>query len=138
MTYKTITLCRKVGGCGTLYALFLEDDGAFYRLQLKGAMSRSTPCGEAWLSPMAKILTFAMRRSIFEGSVQRGIIKQLRHERCNNCPPNKDHVVSCADAIGSMVEEYLRMKQPHLVGSLASDYQEVQMNDHATLTSPGF
>jgi hypothetical protein len=53
-------------------------------------------------------LTFALRRSLWEGTTQRGIIKHLQHQRCPSAVPNKDHIVSCSDAIGRCVLEYLK------------------------------
>lgn len=111
--YPNIGLSRKVGQCGRLHAIFAEHEGKFFRLFLKGAMNKSTPCGDAWLVPISNLITFALRRGLKEGMgvVERGIIKQLCGERCNTVIPNEARVCSCADAIGKMVKEYLTMKK---------------------------
>lgn len=112
----SITIAQKVGSCGTIYCIFVEGgEGEFKKLFIKGAMGKNTPCGESWLEPIAKILTFALRRSLFEGTVDRGIIRQLKGVRCNNISPNKDHIISCSDAIASILVKYLLLRHPHLV-----------------------
>lgn len=113
---RSVTLAQRVGSCGTIYCIFVEGtEGEFKRLFIKGAMGKNTPCGEAWLEPIAKILTFALRRSLFEGSVDRGIIRQLRGVRCNNIAPNGDHITSCPDAIAKILTRYLLDRYPHLI-----------------------
>ncbi len=104
---------RKVG-CGAIYCIFVEDEGAFYNLIIKGDNAKETPCGESWLNAMGRILTYALRRSIWEGDTQRAIVKQLLNNRCNMAAANKDHIVSCPDAIGRMVLEYLKARGLHI------------------------
>ena len=85
----------------------MEDDNAFHKLFIKGDPDKM-PCGGCWLEAMARILTYALRRGIWEGTVNDGVIKQLLNIRCNTLPPNEAHVLSCADAIGKCVQEYLK------------------------------
>lgn len=108
LDYKpSITISRRI--CkGHIYCTFVEgSQGEFHRMFLKGNMARETPCGESWLEPLAKILTFSIRRAVWEGTIHKGIIKHLQGQRCNSMPPNKDHVCSCTDAIAKCLEEYL-------------------------------
>ena len=107
--FDSLTLSRKVG-CGQIYCIFNEDEGAFDNLIIKGDNAKEIPCGEAWMNTMAKILTYALRRSVWEGDTKRAIVKQLLNHRCNNVFPNKEHIVSCPDAIGRMVLEYLKSR----------------------------
>ena len=107
--YDTITIQKKVG-CGNLYVLFLENEGAFHRVFVKGNMAKTSPCGESWLSAIARLVTYSLRRSIWEGTTKRAIIKQLMYERCPAAIPNKEHIVSCSDAIGRAVLQYCEMK----------------------------
>jgi len=136
METKPSTTIRKRICKGHIYCTFVEGrEGEFNRLELKGNMSRETDCGESWLQPMAKLLTFSLRRAIWEGTTERAIIKHLKGHRCNSMPPNKDHVCSCTDAICKCIEEYF-VTHPIAKGSLASDYQTVSTTDHSTLTNP--
>jgi len=107
--FNATTMFRKVG-CGAIYCIFNEDEGAFYNIEIKGDNAKETPCGESWFNSMSKILTYALRRSVWEGDTQRAIVKQLLGNRCNMISPNKDHIVSCSDAIGKMVLEYLKAR----------------------------
>ena len=106
--YNTITI-RKNVGCGSIYCLFLEEeDGEFSRLMIRGDMAKECPCGESWMNSMATLLTFALRRSLWEGTTERGIIKHLMFQTCPSVIPNKEHIVSCSDAVGRCVLEYLK------------------------------
>jgi len=104
---EALTFAKSVG-CGMIYCIFEEREGAFHKLRIRGDAEKETPCGEAWFRPVASLLTFALRRSIFEGITMRAIVKQLQHQRCPSAVPNKDHIVSCSDAIGRCVLEYLK------------------------------
>jgi thiazole synthase ThiGH ThiG subunit len=116
--YLTYTIKKRVG-CGAVYCLFMEDEGAFYKLFVKGNNAKETPCGEAMLNTLAKILTFALRRGFWEGSIDRGILKQLKNERCNMAVPNKEGVVSCADAIGKAVSDYIQIRAKNEISAKA-------------------
>jgi hypothetical protein len=108
--YDSITMSRKVG-CGNIYCIFSESDGEFYNLIIKGDNAREADCGESWLNAMAAILTYALRRSIPEGHSYRAIIKHLENHRCQKSVPNAEHIVSCSDAIGKMVLEYVKARE---------------------------
>ena len=107
--YPTITISKPVG-CGTIYCLFAEDEDTFYKLFIRGDMARECPCGEAWLNSIAKLITFALRRSIWEGSTKEGVIKQLLGQRCPSAIANKEHILSCPDAIARAVLEYSKSR----------------------------
>ena len=107
--YPSITISKKVG-CGNIHLVFMEDEGAFYNLLIFGDMSKECPCGDSWFKSIARLLTFSLRRSIWEGTTRKGIVKQLLNQRCANATPNKDNIVSCADAIARAVLEYAKTK----------------------------
>lgn len=107
--FESITIHRKIG-CGNIYCIFVENDGDFMYLIIKGDNAKEAPCGEVWFSAMGRILTYALRRSIYEGDSKRAIVKQLLNNRCNMIIPNAEHIVSCPDAIGKMVLEYLKAR----------------------------
>lgn len=104
---NNITIAKPVG-CGTIYCIFTERGDSFNRLFIKGDMAKSCPCGESWLNSLAALLTFSLRRSIWEGTTNKAIVKHLMFQRCPSAVANKDHIVSCADAIGRCVLEYLK------------------------------
>lgn len=105
--YPTLTIKKQVG-CGSVYTIFLEESGAFKRIMIRGDMCKEAPCGSSWFDALAAILTFSLRRALWEGTVDKGIIKHLKNHRCNMALPNKEHISSCPDAIGKAVEQYLR------------------------------
>ena len=109
--YKTLTFCKYVG-CGKIYVLFLEDDDIFYRLDIRGDMEKSTDCGQVWFNSIARILTYALRHGLWEGTAEEGIIKQLCHktDKCYGYVPNEEHILHCADAIGRTVNEYVKAR----------------------------
>jgi len=108
-TYDAITFHRAVG-CGNIYCIFNEKDDEFYNLIIKGDNAREAPCGEVWLNAMAAILTYALRRAVNEVNAKRAIVKHLLNHRCHMAIPNREHITSCADAIGRMVLEYIKSK----------------------------
>jgi len=110
MDYKTTTIAKKVGSCGNIYCLFLEDEDAFHKVQIKGDIGKM-PCGGAWLEGMARILTYSLRRGLWEGSAYSGIVKQLKGIRCNSLVPNEEKICSCADAIGKALDDYLKIQE---------------------------
>jgi len=107
--YDALTMHRKVG-CGSVFVIINEVEGVFYNIIIKGDNAKETPCGESWLNAMAAILTYALRQSIWEGTAQEAIVKHLKNHRCSMAVPNKEHIVSCSDAIGRCVLEYLKAR----------------------------
>jgi hypothetical protein len=78
-------------------------------------MSKETDCGDSWIAPMSGILTFAIRRALAEEelgiddtSLTNGIIKQLKHHKCNKRSIGKSE--SCADAIGKMIVRFMEIE----------------------------
>jgi len=108
-TNPAITLAKKVA-CGHIYCIFNEKEDVFDKLLIRGDMAKNCPCGESWLNSIAKLITYAMRRSIWEGNTKEGIIKQLLNQRCPASVPNKEHIVSCSDAIAKCVLEYSKSR----------------------------
>src|SRR3990167_6053920 len=103
--YESLTIEKKIG-CGNVYLIFIEDEDTFHRLFIRGDMAKECPCGESWFNAVAKLLTFALRRSFNEDNTKEAIIKQLLGHRCSIVIPNKEHIISCSDAIAKAVLEY--------------------------------
>lgn len=104
--------------CGSIYLIIDERGGKFFRLGLKGSMTKECPCGAAWLDSMAGILTFGLRRAFAiedreerHGDLFIGIIKQLKNQRCNN-----ESVVakSCVHQISDVLSKYIKTVESHI------------------------
>lgn len=106
--FNSITFSKKVG-CGRIYVIINESEGAFDNLIIRGSNAKEATCGEVWMNAMAKILTYALRRSVWEGTTRRAIVKQLLNHKCYGLP-NEDKTTSCPDAIGKIVLEYLKAR----------------------------
>lgn len=107
--YESLTITKEVG-CGNVYLIFTEDEHLFHKLFIRGDMAKECPCGESFLNAIAKLLTYALRRSFEEENVKEAIIKQLLGHRCSMIIPNKEHIVSCSDAIAKAVLEYAKSR----------------------------
>ena len=70
------------------------------------ASSKDNNCAVAFLEAMSDILTFAVRRIRNRHEAQ-AIVKNLRQHKCLNCPPNAEHLTSCSDALGVVLQEVL-------------------------------
>jgi hypothetical protein len=68
--------------------------------------TKDNECGCSFLDSLADLLTFSIRRirNIHES---RAICKNLRMHRCNKVKPNREHITSCADALGRVLEKEL-------------------------------
>ncbi len=106
--FNSITISKTVG-CGKIYCIFNESEDVFDNLIIKGSNAKEALCGEVWMNAMAKILTYALRRSVWEGTTKRAIVKQLLGHRCY-ASPNKDKTTSCVDAIARCVLEYSKSR----------------------------
>jgi hypothetical protein len=130
MTTKTITeeigverpsiTIQKQVGCGHLYLTFIElKSGKFYKLLIDGTMTKESPCGSSWLNAIARVLTYAIRRTTEEDeknghkelkktSLWHGIIKQLIGHNCNRRSMVTE--TSCVGAIASGIKDYIKRK----------------------------
>lgn len=124
--YKNITIMKNVG-CGELSCVFEEDEGAFHRLRIvlrgekkfivcpdckKEIIGEYKHCEEIWFDVASKIITFGLRRGIWEGTFEQGLLKHLLNKtfKCKRYTPNKDNICSCPDAIGESVSKYCQMR----------------------------
>lgn len=68
--------------------------------------TKENTCATSFIESLSDMLTFAIRRIRNKHEAQ-AIIKNLRWQKCLNCPPNKDHTTSCSDAVGQVLQEVL-------------------------------
>ena len=106
-TYKSRTYKKRT--CKDIYITiaYREDDPKkidFVRIQ---ATSKDNNCAVSFLEAFSDMLTFAIRR-IRNKHEAEAIVKNLRFHKCLNCPPNKDHIQSCSDAVGQVLEQVLK------------------------------
>ncbi len=68
--------------------------------------TKTNNCPNSFFEALADTLTFSIRRIRNNFEAQQ-ICKNLRYHKCLACPPNKNHITSCSDAIGQVLEEVL-------------------------------
>jgi hypothetical protein len=124
--YESLSINKKVG-CGEVCCIFEEDEKAFHKLRiiLNGAKEfvkcphckkeiegEYKHCEEIWFDIAAKIITFGLRRGIWEGTIESGLIKHLINKtfKCKRYTPNRENICSCPDAIGESVSKYCLMR----------------------------
>jgi hypothetical protein len=99
---------RKWTPCGNIYiqVAFKADSPDKIDYILIDGGNKEIDCGKSWLQSLADILTFSIRRIRNQHEAD-AIVKNMRGHRCNKYVPNKDHVGSCVDAIGQVLETLL-------------------------------
>ena len=124
--YETISISKKVG-CGDICCMFEEDEKTFHKLTIVLHGTRETlkcphcdkeiegeykHCEDIWFVIASKIITYGLRRGIWEGTIERGLLKHLINKtfKCKRYIPNKDHICSCPDAIGEIITKYGHMR----------------------------
>ena len=104
-TYKKTT-------CKDIYVsiAYKEDDPKKIDYIRINSSSKDNNCAVSFMEALSDTLTFAIRR-IRNVHEAKAIIKNLRHHKCLNCPANQDHITSCADAIGQILEKEFEKQQ---------------------------
>lgn len=101
MTYKKKT-CRDL----YIHVSYRTDEPEKIDYIIISASSKDNNCAVSFLQTLADMTSFAIRRIRNEYEA-RAIIKNLRYQKCLQCPPNRDHACSCSDALGQVLEEVL-------------------------------
>lgn len=103
---KSITYKKRT--CKDLYisVVYRTDEPEKIDYVLVSASSKDNNCAVSFLQTLADMTSFAIRRIRNEHEA-RAIIKNLRFQKCLQCPPNKDHTCSCSDALGQVLEQVL-------------------------------
>lgn len=97
---------RKTLPCGKLYiCLNYKPDGKIDYIKTYSG-KQDNDCGGSFCEAISDLLTFAIRRIRNEHEAK-AIIKTLRYHKCNKIVANADHLTSCADAIGQVLEKEL-------------------------------
>lgn len=100
---------RKVLPCLTLYVCInYKEDKKIDYIKIYGGQHGEVGCGETFFQALSDLLTFSIRRIRNEHEAK-AIIKTLRYHKCNKRIPNEEHLTSCADAIGQVLEKELSL-----------------------------
>lgn len=109
---------RKNTGCGNIYIIVgyyndPEKHGKIELILING--DKENRCGNSFFNTCADDLTFMIKR-IRNHHEAIAICKNYRFHRCNNIKPSEDHVVSCVDAIGQVIQTELNVTDKELWG----------------------
>ena len=97
---------KKTLPCLSFYmAINYKEDGKIDYIKIFGGR-KDNDCGGSFLESMADMLTFSIRRIRNEHEAK-AIVKNLRFHKCNRCVANREHITSCVDAIGQVLEKEL-------------------------------
>jgi ribonucleoside-diphosphate reductase alpha chain len=106
---------RVTTGCGYIYVTVNFDDKGI--CEVFSSLGKAGGCASAQLEATSRLISLIFRSGIDVGSV----IKQLRAIRCPSVSwENGRAILSCADAIGSVLEKYVKKDEETV--SINHDY----------------
>jgi len=107
-TCKSITYKKRT--CKDIYIIIAYREDAPEKIDYIriNASSKENNCACSFIEALADLLTFAVRRIRNEHEAT-AIVKNLLSHKCLNCPPNQEHITSCADAIGRVLGKVLNI-----------------------------
>jgi len=105
---------RVTTGCGYIYVTVNFDDKGI--CEVFSSLGKAGGCASAQLEATSRLISLVLRSGIEVGSV----IKQLRTIRCPSVSwENGRAILSCADAIGSVLEKYVKKEDDRVSSDCA-------------------
>ncbi len=99
-------------GCGSLYITVAYDDEGIF--EVFATLGKSGGCASAQLEATCRLITLALRSGVDVASV----VKQLKGIRCPNMAwENGKSILSCADAIASVLERHIGAESGQIVAT---------------------
>jgi ribonucleoside-diphosphate reductase alpha chain len=95
------TVARVNTGCGSLYITVAYDDKGIF--EVFATLGKSGGCASAQLEATCRLITLALRSGIDVASV----VKQMKGIRCPSIAWEGKAILSCADAIASVLEKHI-------------------------------
>jgi len=103
---KTRTYKKKLVCLNLYIAICYKDDNKIDYIKIYGGNKGENNCGCSFYNALSDMITFSVRR-IRNKHEAEAIIKNLRYHKCNKILPNAEHLTSCVDAIGQVLEKEL-------------------------------
>jgi len=110
------TVARVNTGCGSLYITVAYDDKGIF--EVFATLGKSGGCASAQLEATCRLLTLALRSGVDVASA----VRQLKGIRCPSIAwDDGKSILSCADAIASVLEKHIGIDSSHGVESSKLD-----------------
>ncbi|MFO8010363.1 MAG: vitamin B12-dependent ribonucleotide reductase [Dehalococcoidia bacterium] len=113
---------RMTTGCGTLYITVNSDEDGI--CEVFTSLGKSGGCAAAQLEAVARLISMALRA----GMGVETVVKHLKGIRCPSIAWAGGHaVLSCADAIGTVLERQMKHQLPHqFPGNGDGEFEAIQ------------